>query len=119
MSARSHEPEPFARTAHGSALLCGCCGQVEVTLGNAVLCLAPDDVQSVLEVIEGFDPVSAPDTPVRGFVIRTESGDAAFVFHRREILELRDLVRRAQAHLAGAGHAAEEPRPRFDRSLLN
>ncbi len=111
--------EPFARTAHGSALLCGCCGKVEVTLCNAVLCLQPDDLESVLEVIEAFDPHSAPDTAVRSFVIRAESGDAAFAFSRREILELLELTRRAQAHLAGGEPPREEPRPRFARSLLN
>jgi len=85
----------------------------------AVLSLAPDDIPSVMEVIEGFDPASAPDTPERGFVIRTESGDAAFAFHRREILELRELVRRAGDYLGGGTPSRDEPRPRFPRSLLN
>jgi len=113
------DKEPFARTAHGSALFCGCCGKVEVTLGNAVLCLAPDDLPSVLEVIDAFDPDTAPDTPRRSFVIRTEGGDAAFAFHRREILELRELVRRAGRYLDREAEASDLPRPRFARSLLN
>lgn len=111
--------EPFVRTAHGSALYCGCCGKVEVTLGNAVLTLAPDDLSSVLEVIDGFDPDTAPDTPARGFVIRAESGDAAFAFHRRELLELRELVRHAGYYLEGRASASTALRPRFSRSLLN
>lgn len=113
------EAEPFARTAHGSALFCGCCGKVEVTLGNAVLCLMPDDLPSVLEVIDAFDPDTAPDTPRRSFVIRTESGDAAFTFNRAEILELRQLVRLAGRHLEGGAETSSLPRPRFARSLLN
>ena len=112
------EAEPFARTAHGSALFCGCCGKVEVTLGNAVLCLAPDDLSSVLDVIDAFDPDGAPDSPRRSFVIRTESGDAAFAFHRGEILELRELVRLAGRHLR-RDDAVILPSPRFARSLLN
>lgn len=110
--------EPFARTAHGSALFCGCCGKVEVTLGNAVLCMTSDDFESVLQVIDGFDPDTAPDTRTRGFVIRTESGDAAFVFDRRELLELRELVHRAEDYVMRE-HAPAAPRPRFSRSLLN
>ena len=115
----STNQEPFVRTAHGSALLCGCCGKVEVTLGNAVLCLAPDDLPSVHEVIDAFDPETAPDTPARDFVIRTESGDAAFAFHRRELLELRELVRHAEHYLERGPAGTALPRPRFSRSLLN
>lgn len=115
----NNEAEPIARTAHGSALFCGCCGKVEVTLGNAVLCLAPDDLPSVLEVIDAFDPDTAPDSPRRSFVIRTESGDAAFAFARAEILELRELVRSAGRHLARGETPTNLPRPRFARSLLN
>lgn len=115
----SNEPEPFARTAHGNALFCGCCGKVEVTLGNAVLCLAPDDLPSVLEVIDAFDPDTAPRSPRRSFIIRTESGDAAFAFDRAEILELRELVRSAGRHLGRDDETSIHPRPRFARSLLN
>jgi hypothetical protein len=113
------DTEPFARTAHGSALYCGCCGKVEITMGNAVLCLAKDDLSSVMEVIAAFDPDSAPDTPRRAFVIRTEGGDAAFAFHRREILELRELVRRSGEYLSTDDDEPNLPRPRFSRSLLN
>ena len=110
--------EPFARTAHGSALFCGCCGKVEVTLGNAVLCMASDDFESVLQVIDGFDPDSAPDGRSRPYIIRTESGDAAFAFDRRELLELRELVHRAEDYVMRDAPSAG-PRPRFSRSLLN
>jgi hypothetical protein len=110
--------EPFARTAHGSALFCGCCGKVEVTLGNAVLCMERDDFASVLQVIDGFDPDTAADSRTRAFIIRTESGDAAFAFDRRELLELRELVHRAEVYVMRDEPAAG-PRPRFSRSLLN
>lgn len=117
--AMKRNQEPFARTEHGSALFCGCCGKVEVTLGNAVLCLAPEDLPSVLAVIDSFDPPTAPDVPDRDYLIRNESGDAAFAFGRRELLELRELVLRAERFLA-SGHASPAaPRPRFARSLLN
>ncbi len=112
--------DTLARTENGSAILCGCCGKVEVTLGNAMLTLQRDDFGSVLDVIAGFYPGAAPDSAERGFVIRTESGDGAYCFHRRELLELRELVVRAERALAPAGPALDGPRPRFDtRSLLN
>ena len=88
-------------------------------MGNAGLCLAPDDLPSVMEVIDAFDPDTAPDTSARDFVIRTEGGDAAFVFHRRELLELRELVRHAGRYLENGPAGLSLPRPRFSRSLLN
>jgi len=86
------ETSPLYETANGSAVFCTCCNRVEMMLGNAVLYLQRDDFASVLRVIDGFDAESAPDSPRRDFVIRTEHDDAAFAFTRREVLELRGLV---------------------------
>lgn len=86
-------------TRRGVSLLCACCARIEVTLGNAVLVLDAEGVDSVLQLIETFAVDSAPDHPPprRDFLIRTEHGDAAFAFSKDEVMELRDLLTHARA----------------------
>lgn len=111
-AARAREAEALlCTTANGIAARCGCCGRVEVTLGNAVLFLELEDLDSVLEVIETFGVDHAPE-PLpreRPFIIRTELDQAAFAFSLGEVLELRTLVSTARQRMRPAGATISLP----------
>lgn len=114
---RTSETPSLYETANGRAVFCTCCNRVEMMLGNAVLYLERDDFTSVLRVIDGFDVDSAPDSPRRDYVIRTQHDDAAFAFSRREVMELRGLVLGARGALRTYDRMAA---PRGDsRGLLH
>lgn len=107
-------------TPRGSVLQCGCCDKVEVALGNAILSLAPADLDSVLEVIESFDVEGAPETepPRREFILRTEHDQASFAFSRSEVMELRELVTAARARMR-VGSALTFALPAEARRILH
>lgn len=104
-------------TTNGIAARCGCCGRVEVTLGNAVLSLELADLDSVLEVIESFGVDQTPERlpRERPFIIRTELDQAAFAFSLGEVLELRTLVSTARQRM----QTADTPFPLAPQRHLN
>ncbi len=86
--------EIICRTELGAAILCSCCGCVEITLGNALFSLSREDLDSMLEVLRSFSSGGkhggSPGS--RCYMIRTANNDAAFVFNAREVRELRKLT---------------------------
>jgi hypothetical protein len=112
------DAEIVLTTTNGSAAWCRCCNRVEVVLGNAILALAFEDLDAVLDIIASFAP---PDEAAgwpgpRCYVIRTEHDDGGYVFDAEEVEELRTLVLAARARMVAAAAGAAvgaAARPRF------
>lgn len=110
----------LCETPNGAAVRCACCGKVEVTLGNAVLCFDGAEATSVLEALDGFDvdrPARAGE-PRRRFVLRLSRNEGAFVFDEDEVSELRTLLESVRTRFR-PGPAFPAPRPRAAARLLH
>jgi hypothetical protein len=89
--------------ADGHVVRCGCCGRLELSLGNLLLFLAETDLDAVREVLDGFDaegPAAAGEG--RPFVVRTEADSVAFALTRGEVREMREMVRQTTRALRRA-----------------
>jgi hypothetical protein len=86
---------------NGRVIRCGCCGRLELAMGNVVLFLGEDDLAAVRDVLDGFaaDGPPVPGESARPFVVRTESDTVAFALTRAEVREMGALVRDARRAL--------------------
>jgi hypothetical protein len=104
----------ICQTEGGSAILCTCCGCVELTYGNAILSLDSDDLKSLIGLLTEYEAErsesGSPDD--RRYVIRTQNDAAAFIFSRREVRALRRMAIVCQRHVArlrGEGAIGNRP----------
>lgn len=117
---KSREEALICRIDGGSAILCGCCGCVELTLGNAVLSLDRDDLESMIQLLTEFELEREDPGALDGrcFTIRTPNDSAAFIFSRREIRSLRRMVIVCQRYVAARPEVMHTRATRSAASML-
>ena len=104
---QDREETLICRIDGGSAILCTCRGCIELTFGNAVLSLDREELESMIQLLTGFEMEREDPGPPesRRFVIRTQKDAAAYIFNRREIRSLRRMAIVCQRYTARLGTA--------------